>query len=147
MLRTLLGWVPWVTREVRNAGPDVVRLRSVKTWGSREKARDLRSYVTTLYLTCVQEIAKLSLDSDDRAPSVRNFVDALGDESLRSELREHYAVWPIGPTGEHNPDVLRFLEQKERRQLGERRVQFDAHYDELRRLWSSFSVSPKLHLS
>jgi len=116
----------------------------VKKWGSRERARGFEILRATLYLTCVQEIAKLSLDSDERAPSVHNFVGALGDESLRSELREHYAVWRINPTGERDPDVIRLREQMELRKQGERRTQFDANYDELGRIWSSFSVSLKL---
>ena len=116
----------------------------VKRWGSGPKGRGFKILRNALYLSCVQEIAKLSADTADRAPSVRNFVGALADPSLRTELRENYSVWHIGTLAEQDPEVASLLKEMELKKQEERRLRFDEHYAQLSQTWSSFSASSKL---
>ena len=116
----------------------------VTHWGGEKRSRGFEILRSTLFLTCVQDIAKLSVDSDDRAPSVKNFIDALANTSLRNELREHYAVWHLGEVGEKDPIVVAAIKQMELREQAKRRAHFDSRYQELLSMWGTYCSSTEL---
>ena len=108
--------------------------------GSVKQARGFRTLRHSLFLTCVQDIAKYTTDTDKRTPSIRNIVEALEDSTLLAELKERYAIWRLPPPEEEtDPAIIEALRRIEMREQAERRVQFDEHYRELRASWEKLS--------
>jgi hypothetical protein len=114
-------------------------------WDSYAQAWGFGILRYTLFLSCVQDIANLTLDSDPRTPSIRNIACALQDSSLRDQLRKQHAVWgsPLAEN-ERDPEILAALEKERQREKAKRRTQFDEHYARLVSLWGSLSGSPVL---
>ncbi|MDQ4146912.1 MAG: hypothetical protein M3120_04345 [Pseudomonadota bacterium] len=114
-------------------------------WDSYAQAWGFTILRYTLFLSCIQDIANLTLDSDPRTPSIRNIACALQDSSLRDQLRERHAVWysPLAEN-EHDPEMLAALEKEREREKSKPRTQFDEHYARLVSLWGSLSSSPVL---
>lgn len=75
----------------------------VKVHGSGKQAHGFNILRHSLFLSCSQDIAKLSLDSDERTPSVRNIVAKLQDSELCKVLEDRYAIWVI-PSAEDETD-------------------------------------------
>lgn len=117
--------------------PDTNKIR-----GSREQARGFQILRSSLFLSCAQDIAKLTLDADSRTPSIRNLVSALDDQALREELEERYAIWVIPSVeDEIDPDILAALRRMEERERIEKRAQFREHLTELRKCWGTLSTA------
>lgn len=121
----------------------------VGKYGTGTKARGFEVLKNALFFACAQEITKLSLDKDDRCPSIKNVVDKLYSEPLLCELREQYAVWHIDPHIEKTdpsnlPALTAALEAMTQREEAERRIEFDAHIAQLRTKWKALSDSPVL---
>ena len=113
--------------------------------GSAKQARGFRALRHSLFLSCVQDIAKYTTDADKRTPSIRNIVEALEDGALLGALKERYAIWRI-PSAEKetDPEIVEALRRIEMREEAERRVQFDDHYHELRASWGRLLAMPAL---
>lgn len=116
-----------------------------KRWGSREQSLGFQILRSALFLSCAQDIVKLSLDADTRTPSIRNLVTGLMDPGIRAELEDRYAIW-VFPSAEKqaDPDIVAALKRMEERERLERREQFREHYTELVRLWTELSASPAM---
>lgn len=113
-----------------------------KERGSDIQARGFRILKHSLFLSCSQDIAKLTLDDDDRTPSLANLVRALTDEVIRNELRERFAVWKIPSIEvETEPEIVEALRRIELREEAERQDQFDRLYCEATALWAEISTS------
>lgn len=114
----------------------------VKDCGAGLRARGFNILKNTLFLTCVQEIVKLTLDSDKCAPSIKNIVNTLERSELRRKLRELYSVCYIDPpVGEVDPQILDALATRSRCEQAKRETEFNAHYKELVRVWEIVSSS------
>jgi AbiU2 len=115
---------------------------------SRGAGKQWRGFVTlrnSLFLSCAQDIAKLSLDDDKRTPSLKNLIQALEDDVLRKALREVYASWhtPLAEE-ETDPQILQALAQMDLQEEAERRLEFDEKWEETRGLWSELSASAEM---
>lgn len=120
--------------------PDTIRNR-----GSRDQARGFQFLRNSLFLSCAQDIAKLTLDADKRTPSIRNLVVALGESAVVAELEERYAIWVIPSVeDESDPEIAAALKRMEERERVERREQFREHLAELRDLWTKLSTAPAM---
>jgi hypothetical protein len=119
---------------------DVPKLR-----GSGHQARGFHILRHSLFLSCVQDIAKLSTDADKRTPSLHNLVHALTDQNLRTTLRERFAIWRI-PSAENetDPEIAAALMRIEMREEAERLAQFDDLYCQVTHAWAALSASPTL---
>jgi len=116
-----------------------------KLRGSGEQARGFQILRSALFLSCAQDIAKLTLDADKRTPSIRNLVTGLEDPGVLAELEDRYAIWVIpSAEAESDPDIASALKRMEERERLERREQFRDHYSELQKLWSELSASPPM---
>lgn len=116
-----------------------------KNRGSREQARGFQILRNSLFLSCAQDIAKLTLDSDKRTPSIRNLVGALNETALVAELEERYAIWVIPSAEEEtDPDIAAALARMEERERVERSEQFRDHLVELRENWAELSAGPAM---
>lgn len=114
----------------------------VETNGSGQKARGFSVLKHSLFLSCAQDIAKLTLDDDSRTPSLSNHIQALTDEALRHTLRERFAIWKILlAEDETDPEILEALRRMELREEAQRRTQFDELYCEATALWADLSTS------
>lgn len=116
-----------------------------KNRGSREQARGFQILRSSLFLSCAQDIAKLTLDVDKRTPSIRNLVGAFDEAALVSELEDRYAIWVIPSVEEEtDPEIATALKRIEDRERIERREQFREHMAELRELWTKLSTAPAM---
>lgn len=117
-----------------------------KLRGSRKQARGFQILRNALFISCAQDIAKLTLDADKRTPSIRNLVTGLEDPGVRAELEDRHAIWVI-PSAEveSDPDIAAALKRMGERERLERREQFRDHYSELQRLSSELSASPAMN--
>lgn len=99
----------------------------------------------SLFLSCCQDIAKLSTDDDDRTPSIRNLLDALSDTSTRGDLRERFASLhaPLAEP-ETDPEVLEALRQIDLRDEHENRARFDAAYSQAVTRYAELAASPSM---
>ena len=114
----------------------------VQRWGSGRRARGFKILKNSLFLSCAQDIAKLTVDDDDRTPSLSNLIRALADDSLRAELKAQYASWKSPfVEEERDPLILEVIRQWELREKAERLEQFDVLYFEATHLWEKLSTS------
>jgi hypothetical protein len=113
-----------------------------KLRGSGTQARGYMILRHSLFLSCAQDIAKLSLDDDKRTPSIRNLMDTLADSNLRDELRETFANWHSPSIEvETDPKIIDALKQMEIREEAEQRSQFDDLYSQSMAAWTALSTS------
>jgi hypothetical protein len=108
---------------------------TIDEWGTGRRGRGFQILTNTLLMSCVLDISKIALDSDDRSPSLSLLVDALDEEQVLAELKEEYAVWHLAPTVGEESEVIALLQNSERREEDERRQKFDLHVAELRERW------------
>lgn len=117
----------------------------VKTHGSGRKAQGFSVLKHSLFLSCAQDIAKLTLDDDARTPSLSNNIEALTDDAFRDTLRERFVIWKIPlAEDERDPEILEALRRMELREEAQRQTQFDELYCEAITLWASLSTSPTI---
>ena len=113
-----------------------------KTRGSGRQARGFLTLRHSLFLSCVQDIAKLSMDEDKRTPSLRNLVSALDDPNLVQQLREQFATWHAPLIEEEtDPEIIEALRRMDLREEAERRAQFDEVLASTRKNWAELSAS------
>lgn len=69
----------------RNAivSPLLFDKETAEFYGSGKRSRGFRVLRNSLFLSCIQDIAKLTADSDERTPSVSKFVKALSEPALK----------------------------------------------------------------
>lgn len=114
----------------------------VATLGSGKRAAGFRILKDSLFLSCAQDIAKLTLDDDTRTPSLKNIIRALADDALRLPLRKQFAAWEIPQEeDETEPEILEALRRIELREEAQRGAQFDDLYCEATDLWSALADS------
>lgn len=110
--------------------------------GSREQARGFKILRHSLFLSTCQDIAKLSLDTDPRTPSIRNLMLGLGDPAARDELRERFSNWHVPLAEEEtDPQIVEALRQLDLRETAENRSRFDQTYLEAITKYSELSSS------
>jgi hypothetical protein len=118
---------------------------TVKWHSAGPRARGFFVLRQSLFLSCVQEVAKLSLDSDTRTPSVKSIIASLQDKAVRSELRERFAVWRIPMAeDEHDREVIVALRRMELREESDRQANFEELLGELEQGWSALQSSAAL---
>jgi hypothetical protein len=112
--------------------------------GAKDRSRGFTILLNSLFLSCAQDIAKLSLDQDERAPSIHNLVRALTDEKLRAEFRTRYANWALSPVAGEDPEVVAALHKMQVDEHSERAAHFDKLYGELMELWAQLSAASEM---
>jgi hypothetical protein len=110
--------------------------------GSGRQARGFLTLRHSLFLSCAQDIAKLSFDSDKRTPSIRNLMLALDDPNLTLSLCEQFSLLTV-PSVEEETDqeIIAALQRIELREQGERRIQFEEILASARITWKELSTS------
>jgi hypothetical protein len=111
-----------------------------KSRGSGSQARGFFTLRHSLFLSCAQDIAKLTLDSDKRTPSIKSLMATLEDAQLCKGFEERFAVWesPSVET-ETDPEIIEALKKMEVRQQAGRRAQFAEILSRLRGNWTALS--------
>jgi hypothetical protein len=112
--------------------------------GDKERSRGFNILLNSLFLSCAQDIAKLAVDEDERAPSIHNLIRAVTDEKLRGEFRARYASWAISPIADDDPEVVAALHKMQVQEHAERGEYFDKLYCEMTELWSRLSKSSEI---
>lgn len=125
--------------------PMLFREEVPKLRGSGKQWRGFVILRQSLFLSCCQDIAKLSTDSDDRTPSIRNLLIALSDERIRSQLRDRFAAQhaPLAEP-ETDPEILEALRQMDLREEAENRKNFDSTYTEAVTRFAVLESSPTM---
>jgi hypothetical protein len=117
---------------------------TIQSHGSGSRARGFSMLRNVVSMSCVLDIAKITLDKDDRTPSVSRLVEAIEDQKLRDQLRETFAVRNAVPTTRYTPDVLAAIAAAERRDEEGRRREFDGLVDDLGKRWNALAASDRL---
>lgn len=118
----------------------------IQTRGGGDRVHGFLLLQLTLFLVCAQDIAKLTCDSDDKAPSLRNIVDVLRRcPDVVTTLREQYSGWCL-PSGEFDsdPEMREVMLHVRARRQDERRQEFDAHLADLLRSFDELASSPEM---
>jgi hypothetical protein len=104
--------------------------------GSGKKARGFEILRKSLFISCAQDIANLTLDHFNNSLSIKNLVDQLQDSNLVDELREMYSVWRT-PSYEYekDPSIISALKKMEEREQKNRMIEFDRLYAEMNEKW------------
>ena len=111
-----------------------------KSRGSGNQARGFLTLRHSLFLSCAQDIAKLTSDSDPRTPSIKSLVTALENLNLCRDLQDRFAHW-VTPSveTEADPEIIEALRRIEFREQAERRTQFDEVLIRTRMNWDALS--------
>ena len=115
----------------------------VAVYGTRGRTRGFNILRSSLFLSCVQDIAKIVADKDPKAPSIKGIAESLNDSHLVQSLRERHSL-RVAPLAHevHDPHVLAALEKLNAQEVEERRSEFDKKLDELRIQCGMFAVDP-----
>ena len=112
----------------------------VNARGTGSKYRGFATLRYSLFLSCVQDIAKLTLDKSEKAPSIYRLMNSLERDELKATLRERYSNWKAPFIDEEtDPEVLEALRAFELGEVLNRGMQFDSLYAEAKECWASLS--------
>lgn len=116
-----------------------------KHFGSYERSRGFKTLRHSLFLSCAQDIAKLTLDNDKRTPSIGNIVGALDDITLCNCLRTSFSEW-VTPfiENETDPAIAAALRMWEQQEVIDRGQQFDNYLSQAKALWLELSNNPSI---
>jgi hypothetical protein len=115
-------------------------------FGSGKRTRGFEVLRYSLLLACIQDLVKITVDTDPRAPSVHNILAAISDKRVASKLRVGFAEWnhPIPAEYADDREILSALTRMDEREESERRQQFDMLYADLQSKWADFRAKPTL---
>lgn len=114
-------------------------------YGSYRQARGFAILKNSLFLSCCQDIAKLSTDNFDKTPSIKKLLASLEDDSLRAECRAEYCIERSALTDpDYGPGIVEALKGMAREEARRRGTEFDAKYLDAQAKWSALSISPTL---
>lgn len=118
----------------------------VDAWGKREKHRGFVVLRNSLFLTCAQDIAKITCDEDPRTPSIRNLMLGLSDEKVRAALRDRFKQWriPVADSEVEDTELIEAFRRLEQVEEAERSAQFESLYAEALIAWASLSSDPAI---
>lgn len=115
-------------------------------YGSGKRSRGFAILKNSLFLSCCQDIAKLSTDSFEKTPSIKKLLTALADDSLRAECRAEYCLDGSPPANpDHEPELVEALKSLADEEVMRRGDDFDTKYMHALNLWNALSTSPTLH--
>lgn len=118
----------------------------VASRGSGRSKREFNTLKHTLFLGCIQDVANLCADKDQRAPSIANIAKTLLDTKIRNELRDKFSSWVIPfAGGEADAFTAEQLRKIESREQMDRRIRFDQLYTEFLQCSGNLGTSPLLH--
>lgn len=116
-----------------------------KERGAGRQAAGFRILKNTLFLSCIQDLAKLATDDDDRAPSFANLIRSLSDDMIRKELQERFATSRSPLVEEEtDPQVREAIRLMEIREEAAQRIEFERLFGEAMLCWAKLSTSSKL---
>ncbi|MFI2810769.1 hypothetical protein [Microbulbifer zhoushanensis] len=112
----------------------------VKLRGSNLQARGFLTLRHSLFLTCAQDIAKLTFDKDKRAPSIRKLFEELKEHSISSSLKDSFSIWKSPSLeSEKDPEIAEALKRIEVREQEGRRRQFEEILCSAQNAWATLS--------
>lgn len=114
----------------------------VEKFGRGKKARGFRAIKYSLFYDCVQDIAKLSLDSDHRTPSVQNIISIIENEKIKNVLQKNFSTWAIPIAEEEDELTIKALKKITKREQEKLREEFNKKYSEIINCWESFRNKP-----
>jgi hypothetical protein len=120
--------------------PDVPKIR-----GSGKQARGFLALRQSLFLSCAQDIAKLTLDADKRTPSIKSLFASIQGDKLKTVFRQQFSAWVL-PSIEDaaDPEIAEALRRMEFREQNERRAQFDELFFRTTKEWEALATDSAL---
>lgn len=116
-----------------------------KERGSGKQAHGFKILKHSLFLSCSQDIAKLTMDKDKRAASLFNLIRVLTNEIHRNELKNIYSNLNIANATKYSePDIIASILHMNEQEKYERMNEFDKLYCEAILIWEKLSISPVL---
>lgn len=118
--------------------------RVPKQYGSYKQARGFAILKSSLFLSCCQDIAKLTIDSSTNAPSLKRSVEGLMDSGMLAKCKARYIEdRPIFDGDDKpEPDLVEVYWSIHASEREARSKEFDSKYVQLLTAWEAFSNSP-----
>ncbi|MSM39510.1 MAG: hypothetical protein GJT30_07810 [Geobacter sp.] len=118
---------------------------TVQQYGNGDRFRGFESIKYSLFYGCAQDLARMTLDTTERTPSIAGIIASLqANPHLLRELRIMYSEWgygvPVNDSGDE--EIKAALEQLHEREKEKRRQKFDAMCNELNTAWEAFKAKP-----
>jgi AbiU2 len=88
--------------------------RVVRRFGCAERARGFDLIRKSVYFACLQDLANICFDKQDKTPSICKLVEKLKSHEVQEMLRHNYSQYPIN-TQNSDPNIRVSL-QKYRKQ-------------------------------
>jgi hypothetical protein len=112
--------------------------------GSGKRAAGFKALRTTLFMDCIQDIAKLSLDHYPTSVSLYRVFATIDDPKVVAQLRDEYYVSGRADPTDDAPEIARLVEESERTYRQTQLLQFDQHHAKALSDWAIFSCDPRL---
>ena len=115
-------------------------------YGCGKQARGFDILKNSLFLSCCQDIAKLSTDKYDQTPSIKKLMASLLDDAIRAECRNQYCLDHCQFADDDNdPELVEVLQQMALEDVRKQGETFDKQYCEAVALWKVLSTSAILN--
>lgn len=117
-----------------------------KQYGSWRQARGYTVLKSSLFLSCCQEIAKLTSDNFDKTPSISKLMTVLQESVLRDQLRDQYCGGRNSYAGdeEAEPELAEVYKRMAVEEAEQNRAEYEQKYAHAAALWAELSQSSKL---
>ena len=118
--------------------------RVAKQYGSRKQARGYAILKASLFLSCCQDVAKLTTDNFEKTPSISKLMGTVQDPIVRSQLRRRYCEGRSMYAHEKDSELEAVYRQMALRDDELHGAEFDEKYAHAAKLWEEFVQSSVL---
>ena len=117
--------------------PMVFDQEVTEKYGKASKALGFETIRLTIYYSCIQDVANVCSDKDDRSPSVINIIEKIKRKDPRDFLRKEHTTWSIPITNDVSEPVKKALIKSEDQKMQKRGEKFDETYARLLEKWDA----------
>lgn len=118
-----------------------------KQYGSFRQARGFTILKTSLFLSCCQDIAKISTDfhKDGKTPSIKRIMNQLLVDEIRGDFRRRYCEGrPMFGSVDDDPALQEVYGRMTLDYAHQQGLEFDRNYELSKRCWEALEQSPAI---
>ena len=119
--------------------PMLFQREVVEKYSKGQKFRGFNAIKYSLFYDCVQDLTKLSLDADERTPSIKNIMDSLEkNKAVLRQLCETFSQWGNPIREDEDEDMKEALKKYQLKEQERLRTEFYNLYNKTCSDWNSF---------